>query len=188
MFCSMTTDNRSTIDNDFCKVFKTVDQLTKHNFAPSDHNKVDINKLKQIDSITYQKLNGFEKSSGERNYIYGQFYISSTRVGLICYNKVRECDDNVYYFSLHIIDSCTIKKDFKILTTNDQHSGILYQWTSSFSKDFSELTMTLKQTSEWVVGSDLKTDTLFTDNYRINLKSPNLDTLNVSKTFKTIKR
>ena len=188
LFCSMTIFNRTTIDNDFCKLFKTVDKLTKHNFSPLDHDKVDINKLKQIDSVTFQKLNGYDKSFGERNYIYGQFSISNNRLGLICYNKVRESDDNVYYFSLHIIDNCTIKKDFKILTTDDHHSGILYQWTSSFNKDFSQLTMTLNQTSEWVVGSDLKTDTLFTDIYQVNLISPNLDTLNVTKTFKIIKR
>ena len=101
---------------------------------------------------------------------------------------MRECDDNVYYFSLHIIDSCKTKADFKNLTTDDHHSGMVYQWASSFNKDFSQLTMTLKQTSEWVVGSNLKTDTLFTEIYRINLKSSKLDTLNLTKSFKIIKR
>jgi len=184
----MTTIDKTTVENDFCKIFEMTKQLTKHKLSPSDHNKIDIKRLNQIDSVTFQKLYGYDKSYEERNYIYGQFPISKNRLGLICYNKVRECNDNVYYFSLHIIDSCKIKKDFKILTTDDHHSGILYQLTSSFNKDFSQLTMTLKQTSEWVVGSDLKTDTLFTDIYRINLKSPNLDTLSVTKTYKTIKR
>ena len=101
----MTTFNKTTVDNEFCKIFKTADQLTKHNFTPSDHNKIDFNKLKQIDSVTFQKLNGYDKSFGERNYIYGQFPISKNRLGLICYNKVRESDDNVNYFSLHIVSS-----------------------------------------------------------------------------------
>ena len=188
LLCSVTTINKSIVNNDFCLIFKDVDQLTKHNFVFSDHDKVDTNQLKQIDNITFQNLNGYDKSFGERNFIYGKFPISKNRLGLICYNKVRESDDNAFYFSLYIIDDCTTKRDFKILTLDNHHSGILYQWKSSFNNDFSQLTMTLKQTSEWVVGSDLKTDTLFTDIYCINLKSANLDTLSATKSFKIIKR
>ena len=47
LLCSMIKFNKTKIDNDFCYVFKTVEQLTKHSFAPSDHKKVDINKLNQ---------------------------------------------------------------------------------------------------------------------------------------------
>ncbi len=187
-FCSMITINRKTIDNDFCKQFKTMSLLTKHNYIPSEHYKIDVKNLQQIDSVIYRKLNNSVKPDADKNFIYGRFQISNYRFGLVCYNKVREGDDNVNYFSLYIIDSCSIQKDFKILSLNDKHSGILYQLRSLFNKNFTELTITLKRTSEWVVGSDFKKDTLFTESYLIDLKSINLDTLSVKKAFKVIKR
>ena len=75
-----------------------------------------------------------------------------------------------------------------MLTIDDHDNDILYQWSSSFSQHFDTLTMTLKQTSEWVVGTNLKTDTLFTEIYKINLRSANLDTISVTKRIKKIKR
>jgi|MesohylFT_1024984.scaffolds.fasta_scaffold142355_1 hypothetical protein len=179
-------DRPTTEEGDSCKVLKTVNNIEKHHFSIKDHKKIDFNKFKLIDSLTYHKLNGHEKVVGECNYYYGKFFISKNRFGLICFNKSRECDNDVYYFSLHIIDNCTNKKEFIYLTTEDHH-GLLYQLSSSFSKDFSQLSTTLKQTSEWI-NDESKTDTLFTEIYKINLKSTNLDTLSVTKTFKIIKR
>ena len=54
--------------------------------------------------------------------------------------------------------------------------------------DEAQRAWTLKQTSEWVTGTNLKTDTLFTETYKINLRSAKLDTISVTKKFKKIKR
>ena len=187
LLCSMTR-SKTNVHSDLCENIRTSRLLEKHNYSPNDHKKIDLRTLKQLDKATYYKLNGYEKSSGEQNYIYGHFEISKNRVGLICYNKTRECDDNVYFFLLQIIDNCSKAKKYKVLTIDDHDNDILYQWTSSFSQHFDTLTMTLKQTSEWVVGTSLKTDTLFTEIYKINLRSVNLDTISVTKKFKKIKQ
>ena len=187
LLCSMTR-SKTKIHSDLCEIIKISRLLEKHNYSPNDYKKIDVSTLKQLDNETYYKLNGYEKSSGEQNYIYGHFELSKTKVGLICYNKTRECDDNVYFFSLQIIDNCSKAKRYKLLTIDDHDNDILYEWTSSFSQHFDTLTMTLKQTSEWVAGTNLKTDTLFTDIYKINLRSSNLDTISVTKKFKKIKR
>jgi len=187
LLCSMTR-SKTNVHSDLCETIRTSRLLEKHNYSPNDNKKIDLRTLKQLDKATYYKLNGYEKSSGEQNYIYGHFEISKNRIGLICYNKTRECDDNVYFFSLQIIDNCSKAKKYKVLTLEDYESGALYQWTSSFSQHFDTLTMTLKQTSEWVVDTKLKTDTLFTETYKINLRSAKLDTISVTKKFKKIKR
>lgn len=187
LLCSMTR-SKTNIHSDLCETIRTSKLLERHNYSPNDHKKTDIKKLKKIDGATYFKLYKYENAQGDENYIYGHFEISKDRTGLICYNKTRECDDDVYYFSLHIIDNCSKTIGFKMLTDDDEHSGIFYQWTSSFSQHFDTLTMTLKQTSEWVTGTNLKTDTLFTETYKINLRSAKLDTISVTKKFKKIKR
>lgn len=182
------TRSKTNVHSDLCETIRTSRQLEKHNYSPNDHKKIDLKTLKQLDKAIYFKLNGYEKSSGEQNYIYGHFEISKNRVGLICYNKTRECDDNVDFFSLQIIDNCSKAKKYRVLTIDDHDNDILYQLTSSFSQHFDTLTMILKQSSEWVVGTNLKTDTLFTEIYKINLRSANLDTISVTKKFKKIKR
>ena len=187
LLCSMTR-SKTNVHSDLCETIRTSILLDKYNYSPNDHKKIDVKTLKQLNDETYYKLNGCEKSSGEKNYIFGHSELPKNRVGLICYNMTRECDDNVYFFSLQIIDNCSKAKKYKVLTIDDHDNDILYQWSSSFSQHFDTLTMTLKQTSEWVVGTNLKTDTLFTEIYKINLRSANLDTISVTKRIKKIKR
>ena len=171
--------------NETFALLKDVSDLKIHRFSITNHREIDVKKLKIIDSIKYKYLYNNEKLEGEYNYLFSKFSITKNRFGLICYNKVRECDADVYYFSLHIIDNRESKKEFIYLTTEDDH-GRLYKLSSSFNKDFTVLTTTLNQTSEWV-DNETKRDTLFTDVYCINLKSPNLNTVSAIKTFKVIK-
>jgi len=188
LLLSSMTRSKTNVHKDLCETIRTSRLLEKHNYSPNDNKKIDISTLKKLDNETYYKLNSFEKSYSELNYIFGHFELTKNRVGLICYNKTRECDENVYFFSLYIIDNCSKAKKYKVLTVDDHDNDILYQWTSSFSQHFDTLTMILKHTSEWGIGTKLKRDTIFTEIYKINLRSANLDTISVTKKIKKIRQ
>jgi len=107
---------------------------------------------------------------------------------LICFNTTIECDQNIDYFSLHIIDDCTKAKDVITLSLKDGHCGIFYQVTSSISKNLDTVTIIEQSTSEWLDGKKSDFDTLFTTSYKINMKSKNLDTLQKTTTYQIIKQ
>ena len=173
-------------NNKLCDFFSTIPITSKHNFIPSDFKKLDIKKLKKIDSSTYFLLNNYHKSFGEQNYVYGKFKITENRFGVICYNKTREDDRDVNFFSLHIIENCSKSKEFRMILFHDYQTGNFYESTSSFNKTFDVITVSLNESSEWAINS--KIDTMFTHTYKIDLKSKNFDTIYNKSTFKIFKK
>ena len=187
--CSCTTKNKESINTRHCKLLSSINQLNQHEFNSFDYKKIDIKRLTVIDSLMYKKINN-RVSSDLFNYFYGQFPISENRLGLVCYNKTTECDHDVYYYSLQIIDNCTKEKWFTTLSSDNSGNdfSIYYDYRSSFNKTFDVLTVRIKHSSEWILGTENKTDTMFTDIYKIDLKSINIDTIYKSTNFKTFKR
>lgn len=187
-FCStMTQNHKQKASDNFCEVIRATRQLTKLKFAPYDHDKINLKGLNQLDSENHSLLYGEEQTSSEKNYLYGQFKISKTRLGLVCFNKTVECDHDMFFFSLHIIDSCTKANDLITLSLSTDDGGILYDVSSSLNKTLDTLTIKRETTSEWVVGTDSKIDTLFTDIYKVDLKSKHLDTVAKKSFFKKLK-
>ena len=67
----------------------------------------------------------------------------------------------------------------------DNH-GFTYEVSSKFNKDFDQLTITEKVGSEYTE-PDSKIDTLFTNTYKIDLRSKNLDTIYRNRKFDLLK-
>ena len=188
LVCSSSILKNEMLENstNFCDYIKSTKSLTKLHFVPKDLHKFDTTGLKRISPKYLQFLFKDEMISSNKVYLYRQFNITNSRIGLICFNKTRECDHDVNYFSLHIIDNCNSVKNYITITLSDDEV-ILYDISSSINKTLDTLTLKKQTTSEWLAGSNLNTDTLFTDIYKVNLKSNNLDTVSTRSFYKKIK-
>ena len=187
VFCSSIPkyENVST-NNNLCDYLKTTRQLTKFNFTPKDLYKVDTKGLKKIDLQHLKILFKDNLISSDKDYLYGYFNVTNTRIGLVCYNQTSDCDKPLFFFSLHIIDNCTKVKNHYTILLNDEDI-MLNNISSSISKTFDTLTIKSETTSEWLAGSNSTNDTLFTNIYKINLQSSNLDTISKKSYNKKIK-
>lgn len=188
VLCSTTNKTYKLKNSDnVCEFINSTRQLTKLKFVANDHNKINLKGLSKLNEEYHNFFYNNGLTSSEKNYLYGQFKISNTRIGLICFNKTIECDHDQYFFTLHIVDNCKKAKEFLTLSLSDSDGGILYEISSSINKTFDTLTIKKETTSEWVVGTNSKIDTLFTDIYKLNLKSINLDTVSKKSFYKKIK-
>lgn len=164
---------------DKLKVFPNV-RLT---FTPKVYSNFNTKNIPPADKPLYELLMQRDMLSSDKMFLIGKFPIMANRIGLICYNETIECDNKINFISLHIIDSCKKVADTKFISSDDSNPFI-YSWSSELSPRKDTLIMTLNQTSEWAMEMDSDVDTLFTEKYYFNLKSNNLDTIAVVKTFK----
>jgi hypothetical protein len=183
---AMRYDTRGKQKN-ICESLKPVRQLTKLQFDPADHEKINGKQLRRVDSASYESIFPYEHDN-EETYYYGKFRISDNRLGVVCFNKTHECDHEVYSFTLHIVDNCSTAKEFIHLSFADGHDPQGGEITSSLNKTMDTLTLKETKTSEWVMGDPSMQDTLFTTIYKLDLKSKNLDTVWKKTTYKILKQ
>jgi hypothetical protein len=183
---AMRTSHRRARPN-ICNALKSLRQLPNSKFNPEDHERINLKELRKIDSVSAAMLLPYP-GGGDGVYLYGKFRITANRVGIVCFNRTHECDELVYSFTLHIVDSCsTAKEEIVYLSYADGHDPVGWQVSSSLNKTMDTLTVKEENTSEWVEGDPRMKDTLFTTIYKLNLKSKNLDTVWKKRSYKILK-
>jgi hypothetical protein len=173
------------IDNKLCDLIKKVKSSNKHNYNLQHKNIFVESEGLILDEQNYKLLFDLDKSKVDTTYLVGQFKISNNRIGLISYTKTYECDHQINYYSLNIVENCRILKTKQILY-EDNH-GTTFEITSSLSKNFDSLTIYQKTSSEYAMEPDSNFDTIFSDIYKLDLKSKNIDTIYRKSTFKKVK-
>jgi hypothetical protein len=168
------------ISPNICDLINTSVKLDRLEFNPNL--KIDKSKLTLLNSNYYNLLFNYPEQVTDSSYVYGQFDISKNRKGLVCYNTTIISSSLIDWFSLHIIDDCKVNRTIYISGREP-----FYDYSSSFSKTMDTLTIITNRISKYAFAKDSRKDTIIASTYKINLKSPLLDTVFRQSTFKLFK-
>lgn len=177
-FCS--TKQKS----DTCGILERVKYSSRKHFSPEVKWGLEINSSVQLSQKDYKELFKIDKIETDTCFLFGKFNINKNRIGVYALRSTYECDNRLTLIELHLFDNCQIVGS-KTIMIEDNHV-LTYNVSSKFNKDFSQLTITEKVGSEYSEHDSI-IDTLFTNTYRIDLRSKNLDTIYRNRKFELLK-
>lgn len=172
----------SSCQTPFCDRLKKLENTTK-----LDYNENILDGFIVTDNVfplndqEFQNFYKRERSSSEKCYLVSKFSINEKRTGVISYVISYEGDKIVDYYDLNLIENCNVLKTYRIMISDSE--TMYYNVSSNIKSNFSVLTITEETSSEEING---KVDTLFTKKWKIDLRSPNLDTISKKKFFKIL--
>ena len=171
-------------ETDVCALIETLPTSEKRSYNSEIKESFEISGAKLMNKENFLKFFGREMYDIDRSYLISKFRISSKRSGVISYTKSVECDHPIYYYSLHIAENCEIIKT-ETLSYEDDHV-IMFKIESEISKTLKDLTIVKQASSEYGNEPDALTDTMFTDVYRIDLRSEKFDTIYRKSSFEVL--
>jgi hypothetical protein len=120
-------------------------------------------------------LNKRKMSAVDYSLILGHFITPDNSLGIICCDKIYECDHPTDTYSLYIVDKDGNLSDQLIIKYRSD--GItLYEIGFEFEDD-STIQISEKTSSEYAIEPDSKTDTIKTTKYKINFLKTPFDTI-----------
>ena len=170
---------------EICDIIAKLPLSNRTNFHPDVKLGFEAKSAIKLNKSNFSIFFSREMSEFDEAYLISLFKISNNRKGIISYSKSVECDHPIYYYSLHIVDSCKII-DTKKIMYSDSH-GFIYEISSNFSKNYEMLIINEEFTSEYGMEPDAEIDTLTTNTFKIDLKSKLLDTISKKTTYKILK-
>lgn len=179
LFCSLKIEKNS------CGILEKVKFTNNRQFSPEINFGIETNQSVQLNQNEYKELFENDKIETDTCTLFGKFNISKNRIGVYALRSTYECDSRLSLIELHIFEKCKIVGT-KIIMIDDSQDGPFYNVSSKLNKDFGLLTITEKVESEYTE-ADSKIDTLFTNTYRIDLRSKNLDTIYRNRKFELLK-
>lgn len=178
LFCSLKMEKNS------CDIIEKVKFTNIRQFSPEIKFGIEPNQCIQLNQNEYKELLENDKIETDTCILFGKFNISKNRIGVYALRSTYECDSRLSLIELHIFEKCKIVGT-KTIMIEDNHV-FTYEVLSKFNKNFGQLTITEKVGSEYTE-PDSKIDTLFTNTYRIDLRSKNLDTIYRNRKFELLK-
>ena len=138
-----------------------------------------------LDKKQYYKIFDDEMIETDSIYLFGKFIINKNRIGVYSYRTTSECDHRISMVELQIFDNCK-KIGSHVILFEDNHV-FMYNISSKFSENFDNLEIIERKNSEYVYEPGVEKDTLFTNTYKIDLKSKNLDTISKKSNYEILK-
>ena len=175
----------SKANDSSCDILNKV-KLTKiSHFSPEVKFGFETEQSMLLNKKEYRKLFGEEMIETDSVYLFGKFNINRNRIGVYSYRTTYECDHRIGMVELQIFESC--KKIGSHVILFEDNDGLIYNISSEFSDDFENLTIIERKNSEYAYEPEVDADTLFTNTYRIDLKSNKLDTISKKSKFEILK-
>lgn len=178
LFCSLKMEKMS------CDIIGKVKFTNSRQFSTEIKFGFETNQAVQLNQHEYIELFENEMIETDTCFLFGKFNISKNRIGVYALRTTYECDSRLNIIELHVFEKCKIVGS-KTIMIKDNHV-FNYEISSKFNKDFGQVTITEKVGSEYTE-PDSKIDTLFTNTYRIELRSKNLDTVYRNRKFELLK-
>ena len=138
---------------------------------------------KPLSDAEFFDFNKRIRASSEECYLVSKFEIKKDRLGVISFNVAYEGDTPVSFYSLNISEKCKVIKSYRILTS--EGGTMFYNISSKIKPNYGAVTITEEYSSE--ENMEGKIDTLFTNVWKINLKSNTLDTIYKKSSFRILK-
>lgn len=169
LFCSV------NLRTDSCTILDKVKNNKISQVSPDRKSGFETYQSVFLNKKEYKELFETEMVETDSCYLFSKFKIDKDRIGVYSYRTTYECDHRIGKIEFSIFEKCKIM-DSKTISFEDDHSFI-FSISSKFNKDFNQLTITQKRSSEYAMEPGVTADTLFTNIYTIDLQSKKLDTI-----------
>lgn len=138
-----------------------------------------------LNKSEYEEIFGEKMIETDSCYFFGKFEINKTRIGVYSYKTTHGANERNEIFELQIFDNC--KKVGSHIIFADFDYPLYNNIECKFNKEFDKLTIIKHKSSEFVKVRGVDPDTLFTNTYKIDLKSKKLDTISKKSKFEVLK-